>query len=136
MCSFLRKSDGVQINIQNNPSSSTLTSHSLSIISCPTHPVWRRHLSSSTTIDKTRPRRLWRPGDHKFVTFVARPFPLEEDPEHFSRLRRWGLMFSELKPLLLFKLSPKLHDRPNPVTWEAVKHEGPYVVIPSLSTTL
>ena len=45
-------------------------------------------------------------------------------------------MFSELKPLSLFKLSPKLHDSPNPVTWEAVKHEEPYVVIPSLSAAL
>ena len=38
-------------------------------------------------------------------------------------------MFSELKPLSLFRLSPELHDSPNPVTWEAVKREGPYVVI-------
>lgn len=34
------------------------------------------------------------PGDHKTVTFVGRPFPLEEAHEHFSRLRRWGLTFS------------------------------------------
>ena len=133
MCTFLRKSDGVQLNIQNNPSPPTNTNHSLSVISCPTHPVSRRRLSSSTTSDKTRPRR--RQGDHKFVTFVACRFPLEEAPEHFSRLRR-GLMFSELKPLSLFKLSPELYDSPNPVTWEAVKQEGPYIVLPSLSTAL
>ena len=31
------------------------------------------------------------PGDHRSVTFVGRPFPLEEAHEHFSRIRRWGL---------------------------------------------
>jgi hypothetical protein len=35
------------------------------------------------------------PGEHAVVTFVGRPFPLEEAPEHFSRLRRWGLTFSK-----------------------------------------
>jgi hypothetical protein len=30
----------------------------------------------------------------EIVTFVDRPFPLEEAPEHFARLRRWGLTFS------------------------------------------
>jgi hypothetical protein len=34
------------------------------------------------------------PGDHASVTFVGRPFPLEEAHEHFCRLRRWGLTFS------------------------------------------
>ena len=34
------------------------------------------------------------PGDHASVTFVGRPFPLEQAHEHFSRLRRWGLTFS------------------------------------------
>ncbi|TFK32388.1 glycoside hydrolase [Crucibulum laeve] len=48
------------------------------------------------------------PGDHKSVTFVGRPFPLEEAHEHFSRLRRWGLTFLRFL-----------------VTWEAVEHEGP-----------
>ncbi|MEL7644162.1 MAG: hypothetical protein AAGU25_08640, partial [bacterium] len=28
--------------------------------------------------------------DHRNVSFVGRPFPLEEADEHFSRLRRWG----------------------------------------------
>ena len=36
------------------------------------------------------------PGDHRSVTFVGRPFPLEEAHEHFCRLRRWGLSFSTL----------------------------------------
>ncbi|KAJ3529087.1 hypothetical protein NMY22_g9143 [Coprinellus aureogranulatus] len=48
------------------------------------------------------------PGDHKTVTFVGRPFPLEEAPQHFARLRRWGLTFIRFL-----------------VTWEAVEHAGP-----------
>ncbi|KAG9011346.1 hypothetical protein FRB90_007361, partial [Tulasnella sp. 427] len=46
--------------------------------------------------------------DHKTVTFVGRPFPLEDAPEHFARLRRWGLT------LIRFM-----------VTWEALEHAGP-----------
>ncbi|KZT26027.1 glycoside hydrolase family 5 protein [Neolentinus lepideus HHB14362 ss-1] len=42
------------------------------------------------------------------VTFVGRPFPLEEAHEHLSRLRRWGLTFIRFI-----------------VTWEAVEHTGP-----------
>ncbi|TFK28296.1 cytoplasmic protein [Coprinopsis marcescibilis] len=48
------------------------------------------------------------PGDHRSVTFVGRPFPLEEAHQHFSRLRRWGLTFIRFL-----------------VTWEAVEHAGP-----------
>ncbi|KAH7928854.1 glycoside hydrolase family 5 protein [Leucogyrophana mollusca] len=47
------------------------------------------------------------PADHHSVTFVGRPFPLDEAPEHFSRLRRWGLTFIRFL-----------------VTWEAVEHAG------------
>ncbi|OCH85892.1 glycoside hydrolase [Obba rivulosa] len=50
------------------------------------------------------------PADHAAVTFVGRPFPLEEAHEHFSRLRRWGLTFIRFL-----------------VTWEAVEHTGPGV---------
>ncbi|KAF8630871.1 hypothetical protein AX17_005230 [Amanita inopinata Kibby_2008] len=48
------------------------------------------------------------PSDHRSVTFVGRPFPLEEAHEHFSRLRRWGYTFLRFL-----------------VTWEAIEHDGP-----------
>jgi len=48
--------------------------------------------------------------DHRDVSFVGRPFPLEEADEHFSRLRAWGLTFLRFL-----------------VTWEAVEHAGPGV---------
>ncbi|KAF8266909.1 cytoplasmic protein [Lactarius quietus] len=33
------------------------------------------------------------PAGAETVTFVGRPFPLEEAPQHLARLRRWGLTF-------------------------------------------
>ncbi|SJL04818.1 uncharacterized protein ARMOST_08189 [Armillaria ostoyae] len=47
------------------------------------------------------------PAEHETVTFVGRPFPLEEAHEHFSRLRRWGFTFIRFL-----------------VMWEAVEHAG------------
>lgn len=44
----------------------------------------------------------------KEVSFVNRPFPLEDAEEHCARLQRWGLR------LIRFI-----------VTWEAIEHEGP-----------
>ncbi len=46
--------------------------------------------------------------DHRHVSFVGRPFPLEEADEHLARLRAWGFTF--LRWL---------------ITWEAVEHTGP-----------
>ena len=46
--------------------------------------------------------------DHRTVTFVGRPFPLEEADSHLSRIAGWG--FNCLRLLL---------------TWEAVEHSGP-----------
>ncbi len=46
--------------------------------------------------------------DHRDVSFVGRPFPLEEADEHFRRLRAWGLTFLRLL-----------------TTWEAIEHAGP-----------
>jgi hypothetical protein len=42
------------------------------------------------------------------ISFVGRPFPLEEADVHFARLRAWGLTFIRFL-----------------VTWEAVEHAGP-----------
>jgi hypothetical protein len=47
-------------------------------------------------------------ADHRSVSFVGRPFPLNEADEHLGRLRHWG--FNALRLL---------------TTWEAVEHEGP-----------
>lgn len=47
-------------------------------------------------------------SDHKTVSFIGRPFPLEEADEHLGRIAHWG--FNVLRLL---------------VTWEAVEHQGP-----------
>ena len=50
------------------------------------------------------------PGKPASVSFVGRPFPLEEADEHFGNLAKWGLTFIRLI-----------------VTWEALEHAGPGV---------
>lgn len=42
------------------------------------------------------------------VSFVGKPFPLEQADEHFRRLKYWGLTFLRFL-----------------VTWEAIEHRGP-----------
>ena len=48
--------------------------------------------------------------DHRHVSFVGRPFPLEQADRHFARLQAWGLTFERLV-----------------VPWEAIEHAGPGV---------
>ncbi len=47
-------------------------------------------------------------ADPRNVSFIGRPFPLDEADEHFARLKHWGLDFLRFI-----------------VTWEALAHAGP-----------
>ncbi|OHD62880.1 MAG: hypothetical protein A2176_07015 [Spirochaetes bacterium RBG_13_51_14] len=58
--------------------------------------------------DQTAARCNFKDPNH--VSFINRPFPLEEADEHFYRLKQWGLTFLRFI-----------------VTWEAIEHDGPGV---------
>jgi len=69
------------------------------------------NLSGSTKLPTSHPHQDQDDfSEHRHVSFVGRPFPLTEAPEHFARLRHWG--FNCLRLL---------------TTWEAVEHEAPGV---------
>lgn len=61
-------------------------------------------IPSSPRVDLTDPRFY----NERIVSFVGRPFPIEQAEEHLSRLRAWGLTFLRFV-----------------VTWEALEHAGP-----------
>ena len=46
--------------------------------------------------------------DYRNLSFIGRPFHIQEADEHFSRLKAWGLTFIRFL-----------------VTWEAIEHAGP-----------
>ena len=69
------------------------------------------NLGGSTKVPTQPNGATWNPEgffDHRNVSFVGRPFALDEADEHYSRLRQWG--FNCLRFL---------------ITWEAVEHAGP-----------
>ncbi len=69
------------------------------------------NLGGSTKVPFTPSGATYRKDDfynHRDVSFVGRPFPLEEADEHLSRLRAWGMTFLRFL-----------------ITWEAVEHAGP-----------
>lgn len=69
------------------------------------------NLGGSTKVPTKPNGATWNPEgffDHRNVSFVGRPFTLDEADEHYSRLHQWG--FNCLRFL---------------ITWEAVEHAGP-----------
>jgi hypothetical protein len=69
------------------------------------------NLGGSSKVPATPDGATWRKEGffgHRQVSFVGRPFPLDEADEHFARLHRWGLTFLRFL-----------------VTWEAIEHAGP-----------
>ncbi len=69
------------------------------------------NLGGSSKIPFTPDGSTWKQEgffDHRNISFVGRPFPLEQADEHFGRLKEWGLTFLRFL-----------------VTWEAIEHSGP-----------
>ena len=69
------------------------------------------NLSGSSKVPTDPPGLTHRPeslAEKRQVSFIGRPFPLDEADEHFLRLKHWGLDFLRVI-----------------VTWEALEHEGP-----------
>lgn len=69
------------------------------------------NLGGSSKVPFTPDGATWRTHgffDHRELSFVGRPFPLQEADEHFGRLERWGFTFLRLL-----------------TTWEAIEHAGP-----------
>ena len=69
------------------------------------------NLGGSSKVPSMPNGATWNKGgfyDHRNVSFIGRPFPLDEADEHFTRLKKWGLTFLRLI-----------------ITWEAIEHEGP-----------
>lgn len=66
------------------------------------------NLSGSTKTPPDEPTQIANTfSRHREVSFVGRPFPLEDADEHYSRLQHWG--FNTLRFL---------------TTWEAIEHAG------------
>ncbi len=69
------------------------------------------NLGGDCKVPMTPDGQTWRPtdfSDHRTVSFVGRPFPLEDADAHLARIAGWG--FNCLRLL---------------TTWEAVEHAGP-----------
>lgn len=66
------------------------------------------NLGGSSKTPSARPDGSVELFSYREVSFVGRPFPLDEADEHFRRLAAWGLHFLRFV-----------------ITWEAVEHLGP-----------
>lgn len=74
--------------------------------------LWRGvNVGGSSKVPSQPDGATWRREhffEHRDVSFVGRPFALDEADEHFERLRAWGLHFLRWV-----------------IPWEALEHDGP-----------